>query len=82
MSVIQQLLIAINYMHKMGIAHRDIRLYTLFMQTEKKADIMINVLGFGLSYHFETATEKNYQPLPRKDISDSKLSLFRAPETF
>jgi len=46
------------------------------MQTDKKADIMIHLMAFGSSYHFESPYAKDYK------YNTHINPLFKAPEFF
>ena len=78
---------AVQYMHTKKIAHRDIRLQTLFVQTDQKTDISINVVSLGQAKLFD---EKGYtNELPSNYANMDSIAgvhrnpaFFRAPETF
>ena len=73
----RQIMYALNYCHKYGIIHRDIRPTNIMLvkKTEKEENIHLKLIDFSLSEALDQVTEKKI------DIS-SGFPLYVAPEIF
>jgi len=52
-NIIEQILLALNYMHKKRMVHRDIKLENILMEHHSMADMSIKVTDFGFSKSFD-----------------------------
>ncbi|SBS95914.1 calcium-dependent protein kinase 4, putative, partial [Plasmodium malariae] len=51
--IIKQVLSGITYMHKNNVVHRDLKPENILLETKNKEDMIIKIIDFGLSTHFE-----------------------------
>ncbi|GAW79315.1 calcium-dependent protein kinase 4 [Plasmodium gonderi] len=51
--IIKQILSGITYMHKNNVVHRDLKPENILLETKNKEDMIIKIIDFGLSTHFE-----------------------------
>ena len=51
--IIKQILLALSYMHKRNITHRDIKLENIVFESKDHKDMGIKVIDFGLSCVFD-----------------------------
>jgi serine/threonine protein kinase len=61
--VIKQTLMPLNYMHKRGIMHRDVKLENLLVmpQHEGSDEIQVKLTDFGFATHFQSEEQFNLQ---------------------
>lgn len=51
--IIKQVLSGITYMHKNNVVHRDLKPENILLESKSKEDMIIKIIDFGLSTHFE-----------------------------
>ena len=77
------MLLAVNYLHSNGYAHRDIRLQTLYVHTGLATEININLLGFARCHCFQKSkVDGGLTDFFEAEEHEKGNFLFRAPETF
>lgn len=69
-TIIHQILLAVNFLHKIGIMHRDLKPGNILMCTHDADDLSLKLTDFGFSSFYDT----------QKDILGTPL--YMAPEIF
>lgn len=52
-NIINQIMLALNYMHKQNISHRDLKLENLMCMSEDTEDLNVKLTDFGFATFFD-----------------------------
>ena len=57
--IINQIMLAVNYMHKQNMSHRDLKLENLMCLSEDSEDLNVKLTDFGFATFFDPKHKKN-----------------------
>ncbi|QLQ79307.1 hypothetical protein HG537_0B06550 [Torulaspora globosa] len=74
-----QLAQGLQFLHRQGIIHRDIKPQNILIQYQNSSEIRLIITDFGISYDCHDTMQIKNEP-PDQKITDVSTSIYKAPE--